>query len=106
MLRRRTPTAALAETLSPAPTAQTTNPKPALFHFTPSKFGLDGLTRSIELDARAHGIAVSVLHPGNIDTDIWNNMGDMAALKGMVPLPDVAEPACHPRGYSPYLSDG
>jgi hypothetical protein len=34
-VRRRTSNAGLAETLSPAPTAPTTNPKPALFRYTP-----------------------------------------------------------------------
>jgi hypothetical protein len=35
--RRRTSTADLAETLSPAPTAPTTNPKPALFRYTQTR---------------------------------------------------------------------
>ena len=61
--------------------------------YTSSKFGLDGLTRSMALDAREHGIAVSVLHPGNVDTDIWKGMREMAELEGMVPLNDVANAA-------------
>lgn len=61
--------------------------------YTSSKFGLDGLTRSMALDAREHGIAVSVLHPGNVDTDIWKGMREMAELEGMVPLTDVANAA-------------
>jgi NAD(P)-dependent dehydrogenase (short-subunit alcohol dehydrogenase family) len=61
--------------------------------YTSSKFGLDGLTRSMALDGREHGIAVSVLHPGNVDTDIWKGMREMAELEGMVPLADVAHAA-------------
>ena len=45
------------------------------------------------LDAREHGIAVSVMHPGNVDTDIWKGMREMAELEGMVPLNDVANAA-------------
>ena len=61
--------------------------------YTSSKFGLDGLTRSMALDAREHGIAVSVLHPGNVDTDIWKGMREVAAIEGMVPLSDIADAA-------------
>ena len=61
--------------------------------YTSSKFGLDGLTRSMALDAREHGIAVSVLHPGNVDTDIWKGMREVAEIEGMVPLGDIADAA-------------
>ena len=61
--------------------------------YTSSKFGLDGLTRSMALDAREHGIAVSVLHPGNVDTDIWKGMREVAEIEGMVPLSDIADAA-------------
>jgi NAD(P)-dependent dehydrogenase (short-subunit alcohol dehydrogenase family) len=33
--------------------------------YTATKFGLEGMTRSIALDARKHGIAVSIVHPGS-----------------------------------------
>ena len=33
--------------------------------YAATKFGIEGLTRSLALDARSHGIAVSVIHPGN-----------------------------------------
>ena len=32
--------------------------------YVAAKFGLDGLTRSMALEGRDHGVAVSVLHPG------------------------------------------
>jgi NAD(P)-dependent dehydrogenase (short-subunit alcohol dehydrogenase family) len=38
--------------------------------YTASKFGIEGLTRAFALDGRDHGIAVSVIHPGNVATDI------------------------------------
>jgi NAD(P)-dependent dehydrogenase (short-subunit alcohol dehydrogenase family) len=33
--------------------------------YTATKFGLEGMTRSVALDARKHGIAVSIVHPGS-----------------------------------------
>ena len=38
--------------------------------YTASKFGIEGLTRAFALDGRDHGVAVSVIHPGNVATDI------------------------------------
>ena len=38
--------------------------------YTSSKFGIEGLTRAFALDGRDHGVAVSVIHPGNVATDI------------------------------------
>ena len=39
-------------------------PRPHSIAYTSTKFALDGLTRSLALDGRAHGIAVSIVHPG------------------------------------------
>lgn len=61
--------------------------------YTTSKFGLEGLTRSLALDGREHGVAVSVLHPGNVDTDIWGGMRDMAEAEGLIPLEDMGRAA-------------
>ena len=38
--------------------------------YTSSKFGIEGLTRAFALDGREHGVAVSVIHPGNVATGI------------------------------------
>lgn len=38
--------------------------------YTASKFGIEGLTRAFALDGRDHGVSVSVIHPGNVATDI------------------------------------
>ena len=40
------------------------SPRPDAAAYVTAKFGLDGLTRSLALDGRDHGVAVSVLHPG------------------------------------------
>ena len=38
--------------------------------YTSSKFGIEGLTRAFALDGREHGVAVSIIHPGNVATNI------------------------------------
>lgn len=40
------------------------SPRPDAAAYVAAKYGLDGLTRSLALDGRDHGVAVSVLHPG------------------------------------------
>ena len=38
--------------------------------YAASKFGLDGLTRSLAIDGRKHNIAASIFHPGIVATEI------------------------------------
>lgn len=52
--------------------------------YTTSKFGLQGMTRALQIDGRDHGIMVSCLHPGNVYTDIWDK-----APKGVVEEPKM-----------------
>lgn len=53
--------------------------------YTASKWGLDGLTRALAIDGRAHNIAVSIFHPGIVATELGG---------GISSLPDdlVAQP--------------
>ena len=53
--------------------------------YTASKWGLDGLTRALAIDGRAHNIAVSIFHPGIVATELGG---------GLSSLPDdlVAQP--------------
>lgn len=67
--------------------------RPHSVAYTTSKFGLDGMTRSLALDAREHGIAVSVLHPGNVATDIWQGRLEAARAEGLIPLEDMGRAA-------------
>jgi NAD(P)-dependent dehydrogenase (short-subunit alcohol dehydrogenase family) len=67
--------------------------RPHSIAYTTSKFGLDGFTRSLALDAREHGIGVSVLHPGNVATDIWAERIEMARAEGLIPLEDMGKAA-------------
>mmetsp|Transcript_25092 Transcript_25092/g.81129 ORF Transcript_25092/g.81129 Transcript_25092/m.81129 type:complete len:232 (+) Transcript_25092:934-1629(+) len=45
-------------------------PRPLSAAYTASKFAVQGLTRSLALDGREKGIAVSVVHPGNVQTGL------------------------------------
>ncbi|MDB5662999.1 MAG: Glucose 1-dehydrogenase, partial [Sphingomonas bacterium] len=49
-------------------------PRPDSAAYTASKFALDGLTRSMAVDARAHGIAVSIFHPGMVVSELAPGM--------------------------------
>ncbi len=65
-------------------------PRPNSAPYTATKFALEGLTRSLALDGREHGIAVSILQPGNTDTAIWENNPLGASEEGIMPIADVA----------------
>jgi len=61
--------------------------------YTTSKFGLEGLTRSLALDGREFGIAVSILHPGNTATPIWVGREQIARQEGVMSPDDLARVA-------------
>ncbi len=65
-------------------------PRPDSAAYTTSKFGLEGLTRSLALDARSNGIAVSILHPGNTATPIWQGREEIAREEGAMSPDDIA----------------
>jgi NAD(P)-dependent dehydrogenase (short-subunit alcohol dehydrogenase family) len=60
--------------------------------YTASKFGLEGLTRSLALDGREHGIAVSMLHPGSTVSSLVPGVTDKPRPGAMMPE-DVARVA-------------
>jgi len=68
-------------------------PRPHSAPYTTSKFGLEGLTRSLALDARDFGIAVSILHPGNTETPIWQGREEVARREGVMSPQDLARVA-------------
>jgi len=47
--------------------------------YTASKFALDGLTRSLAVDGREHGIAASIFHPGMVVTELAPGMAEQPA---------------------------
>jgi NAD(P)-dependent dehydrogenase (short-subunit alcohol dehydrogenase family) len=61
--------------------------------YTTSKFGLEGLTRSLALDGRAYGISVGVLQPGNTLTAIWEGREEKAEAEGTMKADDLAKVA-------------
>src|SRR5881409_1637263 len=59
-----------------------------------SKFGLAGLTQSINAEERAHGIRACGIFPGDIDTPLLNRRPqppDAAARANMMRAEDVAD---------------
>lgn len=58
--------------------------------YTTSKFALEGMTRAMALDARAYGVSVGILHPGNTDTPIWDSRRDVGEGEGLMPADEVA----------------
>jgi NAD(P)-dependent dehydrogenase (short-subunit alcohol dehydrogenase family) len=61
--------------------------------YTTSKFALDGMSRAMALDGRSKRIAVSILHPGNTESAIWEGQEDAVAKEGLMPGKSVAETA-------------
>lgn len=46
------------------------SPRPNSTAYTTSKFAIAGLSHSLALDGRAHGIAVGTIHPGNVISEL------------------------------------
>ncbi len=67
-------------------------PRPHTAGYTASKFALEGLTRSLALDGREYGIAVSMLHPGSTQSMLVPGVTDRARPNSMNPA-DVARVA-------------
>ena len=59
--------------------------------YTATKFAIEGLTRALALDGRDHGVAVSVIHPGNAATNIWKGREEISEREGLIPLEDLGK---------------
>jgi NAD(P)-dependent dehydrogenase (short-subunit alcohol dehydrogenase family) len=96
------------------------SPRPHAIGYTSSKFAMEGMTRSLALDAREHGVTVSILHPGSTITELVPGMEsrppedsmkaeDIAAIATlMAALPDqtnLLEALAFPIG-QPFLGRG
>jgi NAD(P)-dependent dehydrogenase (short-subunit alcohol dehydrogenase family) len=69
------------------------SPRPHAAAYTATKFAVDGLTRSLTMDGREHGIVASVIHPGSTATGFMQGRpaGPGATPKDYVMSPhDVA----------------
>jgi NAD(P)-dependent dehydrogenase (short-subunit alcohol dehydrogenase family) len=62
--------------------------------YTASKWGLDGLTRALAVDVRDHNIAVSIMHPGIVATELAPNLASLDADFAASPQ-DIAEVIVH-----------
>jgi NAD(P)-dependent dehydrogenase (short-subunit alcohol dehydrogenase family) len=60
-------------------------PRPDTAAYVASKFGLEGLTRSLALDGRAHGITASILHPGVVATALVPGMEKLPPEQAFAP---------------------
>ena len=54
-------------------------PRPDTIAYVASKFGLEGLTRSLALDGRPYGITASIIHPGQTMSELLGDRPDLAA---------------------------
>lgn len=52
-------------------------PRPDTIAYATTKFGLEGMTRSLALDGRAHGISASIIHPGVTESDLRAGSTDL-----------------------------
>jgi NAD(P)-dependent dehydrogenase (short-subunit alcohol dehydrogenase family) len=66
------------------------SPRPNSIGYTSTKFAIDGMTRSLALDGRPHGITVCVLHPGSTVTELVPGMADRPLSESM-PADHVAQ---------------
>lgn len=59
--------------------------------YTTSKFAVSGLTKALALELRPFNIAVCVVHPGNVMTDIWEKTPQVPEQEGVMTVEDLAE---------------
>ena len=59
--------------------------------YTTSKFGLTGLTKAAALEGRDFNVVVSIVHPGNVITELRTNRGEDKDIEPMMEPQDIAE---------------
>ena len=59
--------------------------------YTTSKFGLTGLTKAAALEGRDFNVVVSIVHPGNVITELRANRGKDKDIEPMMEPQDIAE---------------
>ena len=69
------------------------SPRPDGASYTTSKFALQGLSQSLALDARKDNIAVGIIHPGNVRSELLNpaQIAEREETEGFIEPEDVAE---------------
>jgi NAD(P)-dependent dehydrogenase (short-subunit alcohol dehydrogenase family) len=67
-------------------------PRMATISYAATKFGLEGMTHSLALEGREHGITCSILHPGVTESNLSGNLSSAEKNPGRVmPVDKVAE---------------
>jgi len=66
-------------------------PRSMTASYAASKAGLVGLSRTAAIEARPHGIAIGCLHPGNVRTEMRQDMTDPMNREDMMSVDEVAE---------------
>ncbi|MBO9713587.1 SDR family oxidoreductase [Sphingomonas sp.] len=69
-------------------------PRPESPAYTASKWGLDGLTRALAIDGRAHNVAVSIFHPGVVATELSPTVASLPEDRAARPR-DMADVIVH-----------
>jgi len=69
------------------------SPRPNGCAYTTSKFALQGLTQSLALDGRPHGIAVGIIHPGNVESELLSEevIRERRAGEGFLQADQIAD---------------
>jgi len=66
-------------------------PRPMTGSYAASKAGLVGLSRTAAIEARPYGIAIGCLHPGNVRTEMRQDMTDPMNREDMMTVDEVAD---------------
>lgn len=69
--------------------------------YASSKFGLQGLTHAMAVEAREFGIGVSIIHPGNTVPGVWSGQEDKVRGEGLMDASNVAKIATLMAGLPP-----
>lgn len=69
------------------------SPRPDGATYTTSKFALQGLTYSLALDARPFNVAVGIIHPGNVQSELLSPamIEERGKSEGFISPDDVAQ---------------
>jgi NAD(P)-dependent dehydrogenase (short-subunit alcohol dehydrogenase family) len=78
-------------------------PRPGSAAYAESKFGLDGLTRAMAIEAREFGVGVSIIHPGNTVPGVWSGQEDKVQNEGLMDAANVAAIAALMAGMPPHV---
>lgn len=68
-------------------------PRQHAIAYSTSKSALEGLTRSLAVDAREFGVTASLIQPGNTQSELWRERGALADQEGIMSARDVARVA-------------